>query len=71
MQCNHISHFPNATSRPQSREQKGIIYMSRGAHGQKQKFYLSFSTTLMTDMLKVISQATKLMISTPPRAFCL
>jgi hypothetical protein len=33
--------------------------------------YLSFSTTLMTEMLKVVNHASRLIMSTPPSAFCL
>lgn len=44
----------------------------RGKEKQsKQKSHLSFSTTRMTEMLKVVNHATRLIMSTPPSAFCL
>jgi hypothetical protein len=33
------------------------------------QLYLSFSTTLMTEMLKVVNHATRLIMRTPPSAF--
>ena len=38
---------------------------------ESQGSYRSFSTTLITEMLKVDNHATILMNKTPPRAFCL
>jgi hypothetical protein len=38
---------------------------------QARQLYLSFSTTRMTEMLKVANHATRLIMRTPPSAFCL
>lgn len=63
----------SSSRRRRRRRRKAIPrHPEKGRYKQEaQQSYRSFSTTLMTEMLKVVSHATRLMNSTPPSAFCL
>ena len=82
-QCNDVPIFSSCSPSPQcptTSETKQMKITTRQAANQKveeyryeqeaQQSYRSFSTTLMTEMLKVDNHATRLMNKTPPRAFC-
>jgi DNA replication initiation complex subunit (GINS family) len=75
MQQDSLS-LPHAAGYPTMDQQKRKAQESRdpekGRYKQEvQQSYRSFSTTLMTEMLKVVNHATRLINSTPPSAFCL
>ena len=62
--------FPKARRQMKKVARKQREKTARG-NKQARQLYLSFSTTRMTEMLKVASHATRLIMRTPPSAFCL
>jgi len=65
------SHPFSKARRQTKRESRNTTQRQQRENKQASNSYRSFSTTLMTEMLKVASQATRLIIRTPPSAFCL
>jgi hypothetical protein len=59
------------TRRQMKKKKKKQRYYAKTVRGKDEAIdsYRSFSTTLMTEMLKVASHATRLIMRTPPSAF--